>query len=68
MKHIKKLKLALVGTDSMRGKEIKDLLNSKKFPVDDMEFFDPHVEEAYSKLTEFQGEPRVIQPLDPSGP
>jgi len=29
-----------------------------------MDFFDPEVEEEYSKLTEFQGEPRVISPLN----
>ena len=29
-----------------------------------IEFFDPYVEEKYSKLTEFRGEPRVIIPLD----
>lgn len=28
-----------------------------------MDFFDPEVEEEYSKLTEFQSEPRVILPL-----
>ena len=64
MKERKKLNLALVGTDSMRGKEIKEILSQKKFPVDKIEFFDPHVEESYSKLTEFQGEPKVIQPLE----
>jgi len=29
-----------------------------------LEFFDPEVEEEYSKLTDFQGEPRVILPLN----
>jgi aspartate-semialdehyde dehydrogenase len=64
MKAQTKLRLAIVGTDSMRGKEIKGILSERKFPVEKIEFFDPQVEEAYSKLTEFQGEPRVILPLE----
>ena len=57
----KGLQIALIGTDSLRGKEIKDVLDYKNFPIDRIEFFDPDVEEEYSKLTEFRGEPRVIR-------
>jgi len=60
----RKLNLALVGTDSMRGKEIKEVLSLKKFPLEKIDFFDPDVEEDYSKITDFQGEPKVIHHLE----
>ena len=56
----KKFRVALIGTDSLRGKEIKKILSAKKFPLSHIEFFDTDVKEEYGKLTEFQGEPRVI--------
>jgi aspartate-semialdehyde dehydrogenase len=58
--------VALVGTDTFRGKEIKDVLEERRFPFEKIEFFDSDVKEEFSKLTEFQGEPRVILPLDKS--
>ncbi len=64
MKISKKIRLALVGTDSLRGKEIKDVLDSKKLFFDSIDFFDPDVKEEYSKLTEFRGEPKVIHHLE----
>jgi aspartate-semialdehyde dehydrogenase len=66
MKTRPSLRCALVGTDTLRGKELRDALDEKKFPVKVMEFYDPDVREEYSKLTEFQGEPKVIHPLDRS--
>jgi aspartate-semialdehyde dehydrogenase len=56
----KKLRVALIGTDSLRGKEIKTILGAKKLPLSSIEFFDTDVQEEYGKLTEFEGEPRVI--------
>jgi aspartate-semialdehyde dehydrogenase len=56
----KKFQVALIGTDSLRGKEIKKILGVKKFPLSRIEFYDPDVKEEYGKLTEFQGEPCVI--------
>jgi len=56
----KKFRVALIGTDSLRGKEIKNILSVKRFPLSHIEFFDADVKEEYGKLTEFQGEPRVI--------
>ena len=56
----KKFKLALIGTDSLRGREIKNALGQKKIGPFDLEFFDPEVEEEFSKLTEFRKEPKVI--------
>jgi hypothetical protein len=57
MRETKKPRIALIGSDSMRGKEIKKVLSQKKFPLKDIDFFDPDVEEEYSKLTQFRGEP-----------
>jgi aspartate-semialdehyde dehydrogenase len=56
----KKFRVGLIGTDSLRGKEMKNILSAKKFPLSHIEFFDTDVQEEYGKLTEFQGEPRVI--------
>jgi aspartate-semialdehyde dehydrogenase len=57
----RKFRVALIGTDSLRGKEIKAVLSVKRFPLSHIEFFDVDVEGEYSKLTEFQDEPRVIR-------
>lgn len=62
----KKFRVALIGTDSLRGKEIRNILSTKKFPLSHIEFFDTDVKEEYGKLTEFQGEPRVIHHPHPS--
>lgn len=60
----KQFRIAVVGTDSLRGKEIKSVLEQKKFPLASIEFYDPDVGEEYSKLTEFRGEPKIIHHLD----
>jgi len=60
------IRVALVGTDTFRGKEIKDVLNERNFPFEKIEFFDSDVKGEFSKLTEFRSEPRVILPLDKS--
>ena len=60
-----KHRLALVGTDSLRGQEIKNILAQKKFPAFEIELFDPDVEEDYSKLTQFKKEPMVVHSLKP---
>ena len=54
----------MIGSDSMRGKEIKNVLSQKKFPIKEIDFFDPDVEEEYSKLTQFRGEPKVVHHLE----
>ncbi|MCX8159671.1 MAG: Asd/ArgC dimerization domain-containing protein [Candidatus Saccharicenans sp.] len=56
----RQLRVALIGTDSLRAQEIKNLLSSRKLPLKSMEFYDPEVAEEYSKLTEFRDEPKVI--------
>ncbi len=60
MKLQKRFRVGLIGTDSLRGKEIKGVLSVKKFPLTHIEFFDPDVKEEYSKITQFQDEPRAI--------
>jgi len=57
-------RVALVGTDSLRGKEIKNVLNESRMPIDAMDFYDPEVEEEFGKLTQFRGEPKVIHHLE----
>jgi len=63
MKAKKHFKLALVGTDSLRGREMKNILERKKLGSFDLEFFDPEVREEFSKLTEFKEEPKIIHGL-----
>ena len=63
MRETKKPRVALIGSDSLRGKEIKNVLSQKKFPLKDIDFFDPDVEAEYSKLTQFRGEPKVVHHL-----
>lgn len=66
MKAKKKFRVGLVGTDSLRGNEIKTMLSVKRFPLTHIEFYDPDVKQEYSKLTQFQDEARVIQHLQPA--
>jgi len=61
----RKRKLALVGTDSLRGQEIKTVLDAKPFPPFEIEFYDPGVVEEFSKLTQFRKEPMLIRGLEP---
>jgi aspartate-semialdehyde dehydrogenase len=59
----RKPRLALVGPDSLQGKEILSILSVKKFAVASFELFDPGVEEEYSKLGQFRGEAKVVHAL-----
>lgn len=63
-KENRQLRVALIGTDSLRGQEIKNLLAASNFPLKTIEFYDPDVEEEYSKLTDFKEEPKVIHHPD----
>jgi aspartate-semialdehyde dehydrogenase len=60
----KKLCFALVGSETLRGREIRSVLGVKKFPLKSLEFYDPDVEQEYSKLTQFRDEPKVVHHLD----
>ncbi len=59
------LRLAIVGSESLRGREIRNALGGGRFPVRSLEFYDPDVAEEYSRLTEFRNEPKVVHHLDP---
>jgi aspartate-semialdehyde dehydrogenase len=59
-----KRRFALIGTESLRGKELKSLLNRTNYSLRSMDFFDPDVAEEFSKLTDFRGEPKVIHHLE----
>jgi len=54
----------MVGTDSLRGKELRKILDTKNFPLKEIEFYDPDVEEEFSKLTQFRGVPKVVHHLE----
>ena len=60
----KGFRLAIVGSDTFRGKELTSLLNKRKIRISGMEFYDPGIEEEFSKLTQFRGEPKVVHRLD----
>jgi aspartate-semialdehyde dehydrogenase len=53
--------LALVGASTLKGKEVKTLLQERGFPVGRLSLLD--VEEAHGQLTEFDEEPAVILPV-----
>ncbi len=60
----KGFQFALVGSDTFRGKELTSLLDKMNININRMEFYDPGIEEEFSKLTQFRGEPKVVHPLD----
>jgi aspartate-semialdehyde dehydrogenase len=60
----KKFSVALIGSETLRGREIKSVLNLKRFPLHSLEFYDSDVEQEYGKLTQFGNEPKVVHHLD----
>jgi aspartate-semialdehyde dehydrogenase len=61
----RKPRLALVGSDSLKGKEILSVLTAKKFPLASLELYDPDVEQEFSKLSQFRDEAKVVHALTP---
>src|SRR5882762_4800112 len=53
--------VALVGASTLKGKEVKDILQERHFPVGRLALLD--AEEAGGLLTEFDSEPAVIHPI-----
>lgn len=53
--------LALVGASTLKGKEVKSLLEERGFPVGRLALLD--AEEVRGQLTEFDEEPVIIQPI-----
>jgi aspartate-semialdehyde dehydrogenase len=58
-----KIHLALVGGDTLRGRELKEALARSAWPGIELSFFDPEVQEEYSKLTDFGEEARAVRAL-----
>lgn len=54
--------VAVVGASSLRGKEVKDILEQRSFPTRRLSLLDE--EELLGQLTEFQGEPTLIRSID----
>ena len=61
----KKFRLALIGSESLAGKEIRDVFAARSFPLASFDFFDADVAEEYSRLTQFRAEPKVVHHLEP---
>ncbi len=59
----KGFRLALIGTKSLRGKEIKNVLEKKDIQIEEIRFYDSDIKEKYSRLTQFRNEAKVINPL-----
>lgn len=58
-------RVAVIGPDTLRGREIQSVLSERRFPIKTIEFYDPEVKEEYSKLGEFKGSPKVVHHLEP---
>jgi len=59
-------RVAVIGSDTLRGREIQEILSARKFPLKTIEFYDPDVEEEYSKLCRFEEEAKVVHHLAPA--
>ena len=58
----KKLKVAIVGASTLRGKEVKSVLVERNFPVAKMVLMDS--DEDLGRLTEYDGEPSFSQAMN----
>lgn len=56
-------RVAIVGATSLRGKELKELLAASPLPVEKLTLLDD--DEALGQLTDYQGEPTVVQTIAP---
>jgi aspartate-semialdehyde dehydrogenase len=57
------VRLAIVGATSLKGKELKEVLEDRAFPVKKLSLLDD--DEALGQMTEFEGEPTFVQRLEP---
>lgn len=55
-------KVALVGASSLKGKELKEVLEQRQFPVSSLKLLDE--EDLIGQLTEFQGEPTFVRSIE----
>ncbi len=56
------LRIAIIGATSLKGKELKEVLEERLFPVKKLALLDDG--EALGQLTEFEGEPAFVQEVD----
>jgi aspartate-semialdehyde dehydrogenase len=55
-------KIALVGASTLKGKELKEVLEERRFPVRHLSLLDE--EDLVGQLTEFQGEPAFVRSVE----
>ena len=55
--------MAIVGASSLKGKELKEVLEERLFPVSKLALLDDN--EAVGQLTDYEGEPALVRSLDP---
>ncbi len=55
-------RVAIVGATSLKGKEVKEVLEERLFPVKKLALLDD--DESLGRLTEFQGEPALVASID----
>src|SRR5574341_1514656 len=56
------LRVAIVGATSLKGKEVKQVLEERLFPLRKLTLLDDP--EALGQLTEFEGEPALVEAID----
>ena len=57
------LRVAIVGASTLLGKEVKQVLDDRRIPVKSVQLLDD--DEAMGQLTEFAGQPAIIQAIAP---
>lgn len=57
------LRVAIIGATSLKGKEVKQVLEERLFPVKKLSLLDD--DEALGQLTEFEGEPTFVASVGP---
>lgn len=57
------LRVAIIGAASLKGKELKEILEDRLFPLKKLSLLDD--DEALGQLTEFEGEPAAVQSVEP---
>lgn len=65
MSQSKKFRVALIGSETLAGREIRDIFAARSFPLASFDFYDPDVAEEFSRLTQFREEPKVVHHLEP---
>ncbi|MGH7753465.1 MAG: Asd/ArgC dimerization domain-containing protein [Gemmatimonadales bacterium] len=57
------LRVAILGASSLKGKELKEVLEERQFPVKKLTLLDD--DEALGQLTDFEGEPTFVRTIAP---